>query len=188
MSDSEDLDLDGGEAPEAGGSAPKKGGLGAILPAILKFAAIGLGALIFIVTVTVITFNIMNKGGKSQTTVTDPTSPYMGKRPVYTYYTAIGSITVNTKDSAATRYSVTVQMNIGYDLEDQVASGELSSRQVELRDFVRTFFQGKYAADLTPEKNDQLRQEIREILNTRFLDTAKVRSIMFDKLDVMEIY
>jgi flagellar FliL protein len=188
MSDSEDLELDGGEAPEAGGSAPKKGGVGGLLPTILKFASIGLGALIFIVTVSVITYNIMNKGGKPQTAVTDPTSPYVGRRPVYAYYTNIGSVTVNTKDTAVNKYSVTVQMNIGYDLEDQSASAELISRQVELRDFVRTFFQGKYAADLAPEKNEQLRQEIKEILNTRFLDTAKVRSIMFDKLDVMEIY
>ncbi|MDR0585001.1 MAG: flagellar basal body-associated FliL family protein [Treponema sp.] len=188
MSDSEELDLDGGEAPEAGAPSPKKGGIGGILPTILKFAAIGLGALIFIVTVTVITFNIMNRGGKSQTSTTDPASPYVGKRPVYAYYTNIGSITVNTKDLTGPRYSVTVVMNIGYDPEDQAASAELSSRQVELRDFVRTYFQGKYAADLTPEKDAQVRREIQTILNDRFLDTAKVRSIMFDKFDVMEIY
>ena len=83
---------------------------------------------------------------------------------------------------------MTVVMNIVYDPEDQAASAELSSRQVELRDFVRTYFQGKYAADLTPEKDAQIRREIQTILNDRFLDTAKVRSIMFDKFDVMEIY
>lgn len=188
MSDSEELDLESGETPGVSSSPQKKGGLGAILPAILKFVAIGLGALIFIVTVTIITFNIMNKGGKSQTEVVDPTSPYVGKRPVYAYYTNIGSITVNTKDSTANKYSVTVVMNIGYDLEDQAASAELNSRQVELRDFARTYFQSKYAADLTPEKNEQIRREIQSILNDRFLDTAKVRSIMFDKLDVMEVY
>jgi flagellar basal body-associated protein FliL len=79
-------------------------------------------------------------------------------------------------------------MNLGFDPEDAATSGELASRQVELRDFVRSFFQNKYARDLAPEKNEQLKKEIQEILNTRFLDTAKVRSVMFDKLDVMEIY
>ncbi|MDR1576146.1 MAG: flagellar basal body-associated FliL family protein [Treponema sp.] len=188
MSDSEELDLDGGEAPEASAPPPKKGGLGGVLPAILKFVAIGLGALIFIVTVAVITVTIMNRGGKAQTITADPTSPYVGKRPIYAYYTNIGSITVNTRDTTGARYSVTVVMNIGYDPEDQVTSSELSSRQVELRDFVRTYFQGKYAADLGPEKDAQIRREIQTILNDRFLDTAKVRSIMFDKFDVMEIY
>jgi flagellar FliL protein len=186
MSDSEELDLDGGESPEASSSPKKKGGLGAILPTILKFAAIGLGALIFIVTVSVVTYNIMNKGGKSQTTVTDPTSPYLGKRPVYAYYNSIGSVTTKTKDVA--NYSVTVDMVLGYDLEDQTASSELSTRQYELRDFVRSYFTGKYAAELAPENEARLKQDIKEILNTRFLDTAKVRIILFNKLDVMEVY
>jgi flagellar FliL protein len=186
MSDSDDLDFEGGESPDAASAPKKSSGLAGLLPTILKFAAIGLGALIFIVTVTFITVSIMNKGGKSQTVMSDPTSPYVGKRPVYAYYTSIGSMTVNTRDP--TTHSVTVVMNLGYDLEDQATSSELASRQVELRDFVRSYFQNKYAKDLAPDKNDQLKQEIKEILNTRFLDTAKVRSIMFDKLDVMEIY
>jgi flagellar FliL protein len=186
MSDSEELDMDGGESPETGAETKKKGGLGAILPTILKFAAIGLVALIFIVTVSVITYNTMNSGGKSQTVVADPTSPYLGKRPVYAYYNNIGSITTRTKDAA--NYSVTVDMILGCDLEDTEALSELNNRQYELKDFVRSYFTGKYAADLQPENEARLKQDIKEILNTRFLDTAKVRIILFNKLDVMEVY
>jgi flagellar FliL protein len=186
MSDSDELDLEGGEAPDAGSTPKKASGLGGLLPAILKFAAIGVGALIFIVTVSVITYNIMNKGGKSQTVISDPTSPYVGKRPEYSMFTNIGSITTKTKDTA--NYSVTVDMIIGYDLNDQASSSELISRQYELRDFVRRFFTGKYAADLAPEKEEELKKEIREQLNTRFLDTARARIILFNKLDVMETY
>ena len=187
MSDSDDLDLEGGEAPDAG-SPPKRkgGGIGALLPTILKFAAIGLGALIFIVTVSVITFNVMNKGGKTQTVVSDPSSPYVGKRPEYAMFTLIGPVTTKTKDQTNT--SVTVDMIIGYDMNDQGAAGELSGRQYELRDFVRRFFTGKYAADLAPEREEELKREIREQLNTRFLDTARARLILFTKLDVMEVY
>jgi flagellar FliL protein len=186
MSDSDDLDLEGGEAPEEGGAKKKKSGLGALLPTILKFAAIGVGALIFIVTVSVITFNIMNKGGKSQTTVSDPSSPYIGTRPAYAMYTLIGPVTTKTKDVVNT--SVTVDMIIGYDLNDKAADAEFSSRQYELRDFVRRFFSGKYAAELAPEREDELKREIREQLNTRFLDTARAREILFNRLDVMESY
>jgi len=186
MSDSDELDIDGGDAPDAGAGKKKRGGaLGALLPTILKFAAIGIGALIFIVTVSVITYRIMNKGGKSQTVVTDPASPYIGKRPIYAYYTGIGSITTKTRDTNSS-YSVSVTMNIGYDQEDVAASSELSSRQYELRDFVRSYFTSKYAEDLRPENEARLKQDIKEMLNTRFLDTGKVRIITFDKLDVME--
>jgi len=187
MAESDDLDLEGGDAPDAGGAPKKKGGgLGALLPTLLKFAAIGLGALIFIVTVSVITYNIMNKGGKSQTSINDPSSPYVGTRPVYAYYTLIGSITAKTKDVIST--SVTVDMIIGYDLNDNAGQTELTSRQYELRDFVRRFFSSKYAADMAPEKEEELKREIREQLNTRFLDTARARVILFNKLDVMETF
>jgi flagellar FliL protein len=190
MSDSDELDMDDGESPDAGaGGGRKKGGgaLGALLPTILKFAAIGVGALIFIVTVCVITYSLMSKGGKSQTVVTDPGSPYMGKRPTYSYYTNIGTVNTKTKDVDKS-YTVTVVMNLGYDQEDVSASSELSQRQYELRDFVRNYFNGKLAEELSPENEPRLKQDIREILNTRFLDTAKIRLVLFDRLDVMEVF
>jgi flagellar FliL protein len=188
MSDSDELDMGDGESPDAGVGSKKKGGaLGALLPTILKFAAIGIGALIFIVTVSVITYNLMSKGGKSQTVVVDPDGPYMGRRPYYTYYTNIGSVTTKTKDTDKS-YTITVVMNLGYDQEDVAASSELSQRQYELRDFVRHYFTGKYAEELSPENETRLKQDIKEILNTRFLDTAKIRQITFDKLDVMEVF
>ena len=184
MSDSDELDIDGGESPEAS-TAPKKkkGGLGALLPTILKFAAIGIGAVIFIVTVSYFTVRITSSGGSSQTT-TDPASPYLGKRPLYSYYREIGQVTTKTRD--AVNHTVTVVMNIGFDQNDTAASSELTSRQLELRDFVRSYFTGKYAIELQPENEQRLKQDIMETLNTRFLDTGRVRIILFDRLDVME--
>jgi len=184
MSDSDDI-FDGGDAPEAEGASKKRGGgLGNLLPTILKFVAIGLGATIFIVTVSVITVNIVNKGGRSQTVVTDPNSPYVGKRPDYGYYDSIGSMTVRTRDFPVP-YTVTVEMIIGFDLGDQSASQELSSRRFELRDFVRRYFAGKTAAELAPDREEALKTEIREMLNTRFLDSRGARIILFNRLDVM---
>jgi len=188
MSDSDDIDLEGGDAPAPGGSPKKRGGgLGNLLPTILKFVAIGIGALIFIVTVSVITYSIMNKGGKSQTVISDPTSPYIGKRPEYAMYTLLGSITTRTRDYP-TSSTVTVELIIGYDLNDQLAATELNSRQYEMRDFIRRYFTSKSAADLTPDKEEEIKREIREQLNTRFLDTARARIILFNRLDVMEAY
>jgi flagellar FliL protein len=149
--------------------------------------AIGLGVLVFIVTVSVITFNIMNNRGASQTVVSDPLSPYVGRRPEYSMYTMLGTINTRTRDFP-TSYTVTVDMIIGYDLGDQVMSSELISRQFELRDFVRRYFTGKTAAELAPEREDELKAEIRETLNTRFLDKARARIILFNRLDVMEAF
>jgi len=188
MADDADF-FDGGDSPESdSGPAKKKGGgLGGLLPSILKFVAIGLGALIFIVTVSVITFNIMNKGGKNQTVVSDPNSPFVGKRPEYGYYDSIGSMTLRTRDFPVSS-TVTVDMIIGYDLGDQLASQELSSRRFELRDFIRRYFSGKTAAELAPEREEVLKAEIREMLNTRFLDSRGARVILFNKFDLMSEY
>jgi flagellar FliL protein len=184
MSDSDDI-LDDGESPDASASPKKRSGLASILPNILKFAAIGIGALIFIVTVAVITYNIMNKGGKSQTVIMDSASPYVGKRPIYAMYTGVGTVNTRTRDER--NHSVTVVMNIGYDAEDGTTAAELSTRQYELRDFVRNYFSAKYASELKPENEARLKQDIKDALNNRFLDTAKVRLILFDRLDVMDI-
>ncbi|MDR2135898.1 MAG: flagellar basal body-associated FliL family protein [Treponema sp.] len=187
MSDAGDnIDLEeegGGEAA----SAPKKAaGMGGLLPNLLKFIAIGLGALICIITVAVITFSVMSKGGgKAQTAVADPSSPYVGKRQEYANYTLIGQVTTRTRDKTLT--NVTVEVVLQYDLNNSAAATELTARQYDLRDFVRQYFSAKSAAELAPENEARLKNEIREILNTRFLDTAKVRNVLFLKLDVMEM-
>jgi len=184
MSDANALDdMEEGEAPDAG-QKKKKGGLGALLPTLLKFAAIGIGALLFIVTVSVITYNIMNDGGKTQTNVTDPSSPYIGIRPIFAWYTDIGTVTTRTRDEN----SVSVVMNIGYDLTDTTAYSELSGRKVELQDFVRRYFANKSAEDLLPENEEKLKKEIQEQLNMRYLQNARVRDIAFTKFDVMAAY
>ena len=189
MSDNLDEALEEGETPEQS-AAPKKkkgGGLKAIIPTILKFAAIGLGALIFIVTVAVITYNIMNSGGKSQTTVADPSSPYIGSRPIFSWYTEIGSVTTRTRDTSPP-YAVTVVIHIGYDQNDAAAASELNGRRSELQEFIRRYFAGKFATELQTEHERRLKQEIIEQLNTRYLDTAKIREIAFIQLDIMEVF
>jgi flagellar FliL protein len=187
MGDSDELELDGGEAEgtAGGGGGKKPSGLGALLPNLLKFIAIGLGALIFIVTVAAITFKIMNGGGKSQTVVTDASTPYVGKRPEYSMFTSIGIVRTRTKDP--TPYSVVVDMVIGYDVNDKNAANELTSRLYELRDFVRSFFSSQYAGALETENEARLKQEIMEALNTRVLNTTRAKIILFNQLDVVEM-
>jgi flagellar FliL protein len=184
MSDSDELDLGDGDAVGTESSAKKSSGLAALLPNLLKFVAIGLGALILIVTVAVITFNTLSKGGQSQTAIPE-NSPYVGTRPQYSYSTIIGPIRTRTKDDSP--YAVVVDMVIGYTLNDNAAQTELTGRLYQLRDFVRSFFSSKYAAELQPENEARLKQEILEYLNTRVLDTAKARIILFNQLDVMSM-
>jgi flagellar FliL protein len=183
MGDDDGLGLGGDDVGEIASTGKKTSGLVGLLPNLLKFIAIGLGALIFIVTVAVITFNILNGRGESQTVI-DPTSEYVGTRPQYATFNLIGQMSTRTRDQG---HTVVVDMVIGYDLNNNAASTELTARVVQLRDFTRNYFSGKYYTELEPQNETKLKQEIRELLNTRYLDTAKVREIYFIKLDVMEM-
>ena len=61
MADEDNVD-DGLGEEEGGSAAPaKKGGIGGLLPTLLKYIALALGAIILIVTVVIITMNIMTK-------------------------------------------------------------------------------------------------------------------------------
>jgi flagellar FliL protein len=182
MSDTDELDLDGGDAAGLDSAAKRPSGLAALLPNLLKFVAIGLGALIFIVTVSVITYNILNKGGASETVIPE-NSPYVGARPEYAYFNAIGLIRANTKDEIP--HSVVVEMIVGYDLGDNAAATELTGRLPEIRDRVRNFFRSKTAADLRPDNEERVKQELLELLNTKVLSKARARIITFNQLDVM---
>jgi len=182
MSDTNELDLDGGESSELEGKAKKSSGLAALLPNLLKFVAIGLGALIFIVTVSVITFNILNKRGTAQTAIPS-NSPYIGARPQYMFFTAIGTVRTQTRDPVP--YAVVVDMILGYNMNDNAAATEMTTRLYELRDFVRSFFRSKTAAELRPENEARLKQEILELLNTRVFSSARVQLITFNQFDVM---
>jgi len=180
MSDSEELNLDDGDSANID-NTKKTSGLAALIPNLLKFVAIGVGALIFIITVSVITYNIMNKSGKSQTVIPS-NSPFVGARPQYQMFSSIGVIRTTTSDPIP--HAVVVEMIVGYDMNDNSASTELTARLYELQDFVRSFFKSKQADDLKPENEPRLKQEILERLNTRILNSSRAKIILFKQLDV----
>jgi flagellar FliL protein len=181
----EKINLGSDEEGGDGGGKKKSNGLIMLLPQLLKFVAIGLGLLILIVTISVITFNILNKGGggKLQSVVTDDDA-YVGTRPQYSMFSALPVVRATTKDPSP--YSVVVELVLGYDLNNATAATELTSRLVELQDFIRSYFGNKYNADLQPDKEEQLKQDLMEKIN-RLLNTAKVRAIFFKQLSTMEM-
>ncbi|MDR1127038.1 MAG: flagellar basal body-associated FliL family protein [Treponema sp.] len=184
MSNADDDNIDLGEDDKGAGSKKKKGaGLAIILPNLLKFVAIGLGALVVVITVSVITFNILNGRGASQTTVSESPT-WEGSRPTYSYFSALPVIRANTKDTPP--YSIMVELVLGYDLNNATAATELTSRLVELQDFVRNYFSSKFNADLQPDKEETLKNDLMEKVN-RLLNTAKIRAIYFKQLSTMEM-
>jgi flagellar protein FliL len=181
MADSDDLGL--GE--DSGGEdlgRKKSGGAKAIIPTILKWVAIGVAAVIFIVTICVIVVSIMNKGGKQQTVV--PVSQeYTEKREILDWYTSLDQVRCQTNDPVPA--SVVVQVALGYKKDDKAASTEITARTVEIRSFLRRYFSERTAEELKPYNEQFLRQQIRDQINDDILSTSRIRDVNFTSFDVV---
>jgi len=177
MSDQDDINLEGEEAAAGSGGQKKGGGM---LPQLLKWIAIVLGSLVFIVTVVVVTVSIMGGSGKNQTAV--PVSEeYTGLREVFQWYTAVG--TIQTRTSDAIPASVVVEMAFGY-TDEKTTPTELTSRLIELKDFLRSYFQQKTAAELRNE--EKIKIEIRNSINDNILSNSKIKDVRFTKYEIVE--
>ena len=172
-------DSDGG----GGSSSSSKGGkLGGILPTILKWAAIGVGAIILIVTVVVITMSILNSNAPS-TTAVPISQEYTPKRDVYEWYQSLPDIRAKTTDPIPA--SVIVNVVLGYKVDDKVASNELTARKIEIQDYLRKYFSSKKVIELKPQNEDMLKLEIKNDIND-ILTSSSIKDVRFLKFDVVE--
>ncbi|MDR1748601.1 MAG: flagellar basal body-associated FliL family protein [Spirochaetaceae bacterium] len=180
--DDDDLTLD--DSDSGGSSSGKKGGgLGALLPNLLKWIAIVIGAIALIVTIVVITFNILNKNASQQVAI--PVSPeYVGKSDPLSWNTSLGTMRMRSNDPIPA--SITVEIALGYKPDDKTAPSEIAARTIELRDFLRRYFMSKTVEELRPQNEDRLRIEIRNAINDDILSTSKILDVRFLNFDVIE--
>jgi flagellar FliL protein len=150
---------------------------------LLKWVAIVIGAIILIVTVVIVTMRII--GGNSAGQPAIPLSQvYAGRQEALGWYQAIGAIRTRTSDAIPA--SINVDTVFGYTLDDKQAPAELTSRQVEIKDFLRRYFTEKTKDDLLPRNEEKLQIEIRNAINDEILTTSKIRAVRFLTLDVMD--
>jgi len=181
MADDDSLNLD----DEAGEAAPskKRGGGGGFLPTLLKWVALGLGAVILIVTIVVITMKIVG-GNSSAQAVVPVTEEYTSNREILDWYSSLGQIRTKTND--VNPASVVVDVVLGYKHEDKATSTEITQRTVELKDFLRRYFTQKSADELRPQNEENLKIEIRNAINDSILSSSKIKDVRFMSLDVIQ--
>lgn len=175
--------LDGLEENGASFSASKKSGIGGALPGLLKWVAIALGAIILIVVIVVVTYNIMSKNtpGTPSIPISDE---YVTQREILDWYTSLGAIRTKTSDDISA--SVIVDIALGYKKDDKATSTEITQRNIELKDFLRRYFTEKTIAELKPQNEQKLKIELRNAINDEILSTSKIKDISFLQLDVLE--
>jgi len=174
---SDDFDKAGpdfNETPDVIEKPKGKGGGKAIL-GLLKWIAIGLGAVIFIIVIVVVTVSLLNRQAKPMTTV--PTSEsYQKATPIWATFTAIDQITTSTIDKEP--WSVMIKLNLAYDAADKEVQTELTSRKYQIQDALRNFFSMKSIKSMMPDQERELKEELREMLN-RILSKPAIKDVYF---------
>ena len=160
---------------------PVKAKKAGFIPTLLKYIALALAALIFIVTVVVITVNLMSKRGQSHSEY-PIAEEYRDSREMLQYYSAVGAVKAFTKDVIPA--TVIANVELGYPQNDKTTSQELTARLVELKDFLRFYFQSKTIAELKQE--EKIKIEIRNQINDNILSKSKIKAVAFTQYDIIE--
>ena len=173
---------EGAVADEGVRAARKVGFLPAVVIHSLKWVALGLGAVGFIVTVTYGTVMFMGRGDRgmsSQKVSVD----YAGKAPKYDWFSALGEIRGRTADETPSTFIVDVR--VGYEKNNKTVQTELTERTPQIRDIIRQFFTSKKAEQLKPGFENDLKAELTEKINAVMTD-GKVKAVVFDNFTVVE--
>jgi flagellar FliL protein len=165
MSDEEGFLDEGvtGEEEQPGGA--RTGFLPAIVITILKWAAIALGAIIFVVTVVIITNKVTGRG--REVAAIAPYSPEYEQDSVEREYfnTDLDSIRGTTADDPPVSFLASV--TLGYEAGKTVVQTELVSKKEIIRNTVLKYFGQKKAADLLTQNFGRLEDELTTIINGR---------------------
>ena len=169
-----DDDVVGAEEPQPG--QQRVGFLPGVLIQVLKWVGIILGAVIFIVTVVVVTVNFLNRGNVTQTRI--PTSEeYRAEAPIYTWYEQIGELRGSTADDVRTTFIV--EPFLGYDGEEEQLTTELIQRRIQLVGIFNDYFGSRTTDELEgPENKIRVEQQLLDQIN-RILRNGQVRDIVF---------
>jgi len=156
-------------------------GLSKTIAKLLTYIVGGIIGIILVVTIVVITVKFLDRGDRAQT-FKEFSEEYQGKTPPYIYFGMIDQIRTRTADKAP--HSVSVKVEIGYNDGDEKLATELTARNPQLTDLVRTYFGSKTAEELLSDEQ-AIKDELKERINA-VLTNGRVESIIFPEFQVFE--
>jgi flagellar FliL protein len=174
----------GGEEQQPAAGKKKIGFLPAIVIDILKWSAIVIGAIIFIVVTVVITVRIMGQGNQAQATRLPLESPYEEQSAeLLDWYSEIGEIRGRTADEVPRTFIVTP--HIGYRPEDEAVLPELIQRQIQIKELINMEFAALTIGELEGNSNrERLKRDLLEKINRLMVND--VREVAFDRYEFIE--
>jgi flagellar FliL protein len=171
------------EAEEQGAGQRTGGFFSGLLIEILKWAGIVIGAIIFIVTVVVVTIRIMDTGSASQTQLPQ-SEEYQTAPPLLQWYSGVGEVRGQTDD--AVRKTFIVEPWLGYEGENNRLQSELIQRQIQIKEQVALYFSNRSEEELVgPTNREQVKEELRRQIND-MLSSGQIETIAFNRYTVVD--
>lgn len=188
MSDEEELSnaIEGEDGFDAGGGMPSSGGKSKSgLVKILTWVAGIVVGTIFIVTVVVVTINVIDRGNQSQS-FAQVSEEYNAKPPIMvTYGSNMPQIRGRTADKVP--QSFIIEIDFGYPEDKrELLDTEITQRLPAIVDLIRTFFSSKEVEDLSYENEELLKLQIKEKIN-RILTNGPIEQVYFTKKELFPL-
>ena len=161
----------------------KGGFLPVLLLKILKWAAVAIAAIIFIVTVVIFTMRFMNRGTRPAT-VPAVSEEYRATPKELEYFDVFDDIRTRTADE--TPYTVIARVALGYDPANKPLYNELVSRKLKLQDLLRSYFTQKTYVEVEPKNEAIVKQELQIRVNS-ILSSGKVEDVIFLEYNVIPL-
>ncbi|MCL2791619.1 MAG: flagellar basal body-associated FliL family protein [Spirochaetaceae bacterium] len=186
MSEEYDLDLENSSGASAEDDIGKKkiGFLPAIIIKILKWTAIILAGVVFIVTVVVVTIRIMNPVSSTPNFFFD-TEELQNTLPTLQWYDVGEEIRGRTADTDR-RVMILVRVSVGFNPRARALHTELIDKTPKLRSEIRVFFGEKYERELLPRNERQIKEELRRRLNVMLSGNDRILDLIFTDFNIVE--
>ncbi len=163
-------------------AAQRPGILSGVLINVLKWAAIGLAAVIVIASVSYLTFTLFVRGREAQGVDVFSSERSREAVPALDYYKAsLDDIRGQTRDDPPLTFMAKV--SIGYLTGDQKVANELVAKSDEIQNMILIYLGKKKASELTTANLVNLQNDLKQLIQTEVLSSsAAIYRVLFREL------
>lgn len=164
----------------------KIGFLPAVVITILKWFAIALCLIIFIVTVVLISIRVMGRTSYKSDFYFEKDRVQNVMPEMQWYEIGSSEIRCRTMDKDK-NVIVLLKVSVGFPKKAKELHQDLIEKTPKLRDEIRMFFGGKTLKDLAPENEKRIKEELKIILNSHLISRKyNIEDVIFGDLNIIE--
>ena len=153
---------------------------------ILSYVIAGIVLIIIMVITSYLVTKTLLRGNHNQQIINSLNqSVFTIHNPIYTYYDEISQIRTRSADQSPR--SITLKVELGYDAQKYAnLADELSKRNPQLTDMIRSYFSQRTAVELASENEGRIKVELKNMIN-ELLQNGRIDEIVFPEYQVLNL-